>query len=106
VSRARCKGGRAVNVALAHVTRGGGEGIILRKVKSLYEHGRSPNLFKLKVYSFLFYTFLFHLVTIVQAYRADLEALVMAHSSKWAILQLYVNIILKKIKFYKLNIIF
>lgn len=36
--------------SLQSLLKEGGEGIVLRKPSSLYEHGRSPSLFKLKVY--------------------------------------------------------
>jgi ATP-dependent DNA ligase len=34
---------------LENITTNGGEGVILRKKGSLYEHGRSPSLLKFKV---------------------------------------------------------
>ena len=44
-----CLGSKHLSGMMKEILENGGEGIILRKVKSLYEHGRTPNLIKLKV---------------------------------------------------------
>ena len=42
--------------ALLHVLANGGEGVVLRRPASLYEHGRSVNLIKLKVFFLLLFS--------------------------------------------------
>lgn len=75
---------RTVRVALQNTIDSGGEGVILRQVLSLYEHGRSPVLLKLKV---ALYISLF--VNCYQAARGDQEALVVDVGADPYILQLY-----------------
>lgn len=48
--RVECKNNKHVNLQLKNIIQDGGEGVILRKKGSLYEHGRTTNLLKLKVY--------------------------------------------------------
>ena len=48
------EGNKIGNHMLEKVLMGGGEGIILRRVRSEYEHGRSKSLIKLKVYLFIY----------------------------------------------------
>lgn len=59
---------KRMNRMVQHILDGGGEGVMLQKHSSLYEHGRSPSLIKLKVliiiilslpilFSFLFFAF-------------------------------------------------
>eukprot|EP00026_Physarum_polycephalum_P001478 Phypoly_transcript_01480.p1 GENE.Phypoly_transcript_01480~~Phypoly_transcript_01480.p1 ORF type:complete len:1080 (+),score=145.14 Phypoly_transcript_01480:111-3350(+) len=49
-SRRLCTSKKQLSRAMKAVLRDGGEGLILRKPKSGYESGRSPNLVKLKAY--------------------------------------------------------
>lgn len=44
-----CKSKKFLSKTLRQIIGDGGEGVILRRPKSLYEHGRTPNLMKLKV---------------------------------------------------------
>lgn len=57
----KCKNKKQVGGWLKEVMERGGEGVILRAAKSLYEHGRSDSLLKLKVFlllsSLLFFRF-------------------------------------------------
>ena len=46
------------------IQKGGGEGLILRRVASHYEHGRSLSLLKLKVL-FFFLSFYFHHLSLI-----------------------------------------
>lgn len=48
-SRLLCTNQKQITKVLQDTVNKGGEGIILRKVRSLYERGRSLLLFKLKV---------------------------------------------------------
>eukprot|EP00026_Physarum_polycephalum_P001049 Phypoly_transcript_01050.p1 GENE.Phypoly_transcript_01050~~Phypoly_transcript_01050.p1 ORF type:complete len:906 (+),score=142.25 Phypoly_transcript_01050:476-3193(+) len=47
-SRVMCNNRRHLKRTLKSIIRDGGEGVILRRPKSMYEHGRTPNLMKLK----------------------------------------------------------
>eukprot|EP00026_Physarum_polycephalum_P001966 Phypoly_transcript_01970.p1 GENE.Phypoly_transcript_01970~~Phypoly_transcript_01970.p1 ORF type:complete len:954 (+),score=99.16 Phypoly_transcript_01970:90-2951(+) len=68
--RVKCLGKRQMITALKRILRDGGEGLILRKPKSVYEHGRSKNLIKMK------------------AARGDMEALVMSEGDNFYVLKL------------------
>ena len=57
--RVLCKHSKHLNVLVQEVIDDGGEGVIMRKVGSLYEHGRSPNLIKLKVSLLCLYLYLY-----------------------------------------------
>ena len=70
--RALCKSEKHMLVACKLIIKGGGEGVIIRKYSSVYEHGRSSNLLKIKVlaqphilmicvFIFFFFFFLFSL---------------------------------------------
>jgi ATP dependent DNA ligase domain len=48
-SRVVCNNKEHLNNALMNLIDGGGEGVILRKPQSIYYHGRSTDLIKLKV---------------------------------------------------------
>lgn len=48
-ARSLCISKQLVGDTLQHIIDNGGEGVILRKPKSLYEGGRSTSLIKLKV---------------------------------------------------------
>lgn len=69
----------------------GGEGVILRKPKSFYEHGRTQSLLKLKVCSYYPPSG----INTLQASRADREALVLeVHENLSLLLKLYVQMLL------------
>ena len=57
-ARVLCAHRRRLAYALQQVLADGGEGVVLRKPASQYEHGRSTNLIKLKVSFFFFQTFI------------------------------------------------
>ena len=47
--RVLCKDTTQVDLFIQHIIDDGGEGVILRKLRSKYEYGRTSTLFKLKV---------------------------------------------------------
>jgi len=49
-SRLRCESLQEMNKFLSLIIKDEGEGIVLRKPKSVYEQGRSPSLLKIKVF--------------------------------------------------------
>ena len=49
VPRILCKDGDLLTQCISGILENGGEGVIMRKVGSLYEHGRSAAVVKLKV---------------------------------------------------------
>ena len=49
---------------LEFIAQNAGEGVILRKPSSVYEHGRSSSLVKVKV-SHLFYLFIFFILPLL-----------------------------------------
>eukprot|EP00026_Physarum_polycephalum_P001933 Phypoly_transcript_01936.p1 GENE.Phypoly_transcript_01936~~Phypoly_transcript_01936.p1 ORF type:complete len:910 (+),score=132.37 Phypoly_transcript_01936:109-2838(+) len=69
-ARYLCSTRKQLMIAIKHVIKDGGEGVILRKPKTLYERGRTQNLIKLK------------------ASRGDKEALVLDINSRSILLQL------------------
>lgn len=54
VPRVRLKNDKQVNYFLQNIINDGGEGVVVRKVNSIYEHGRTPSLLKLKVIKYYF----------------------------------------------------
>lgn len=65
----------------------GGEGVILQKAKSYYEHGRSSSLIKIKAcnsYSQI------TLLTTIKSAQGDQEGIVLSISAKTVLVQLYV----------------
>ena len=83
-----------VNETLRTIIESGGEGVILRKVGSHYEHGRSTALIKIKVYRlhilFLFLSFLANCSA--QSSVGDKEAIVVGVAHKSVELKLYVKL--------------
>lgn len=58
--RMKCKKGTHLREMMEGIVEGGGEGIMLRKIASFYEHGKSQSLLKIKVchcYYYLYYYF-------------------------------------------------
>ena len=53
-----CNSKKHLKDALRHVLSDGGEGVIMRRPRSMYEPGRTPNLMKLKVFICFFSTVL------------------------------------------------
>jgi ATP dependent DNA ligase domain len=51
-ARLLCTGKKQLNQMVQNIINDGGEGVILRKPKSIYENGRSSTLIKLKVFLF------------------------------------------------------
>jgi ATP-dependent DNA ligase len=49
IFRVLCRGESHLNEIVSTITENGGEGVILRKLQSLYESGRSAQLLKVKV---------------------------------------------------------
>ena len=47
--RVLCESQKQIADSLHIVLSNGGEGVILQKAESMYEHGRSASLFKIKV---------------------------------------------------------
>ena len=101
-SRWLCVDKATLGAAAKLIIKDGGEGVILRRINSLYVNGRSPDLIKFKVRLRFYFTlfssrFLLDFSstnTFVQADRGDQEALVMEVKSQVYILQLYVLLIL------------
>lgn len=48
--RMKCKSGTHANEMVERIIEDKGEGIMLRKIGSLYEHGKSQSLLKIKVF--------------------------------------------------------
>lgn len=83
--RVACANEDQISSFLDHVIKDEGEGVILRKANSLYFNGRSPELWKLKVLSILYF-----LTKSFQASRGDKEALVLDEvEDNQFLLQLY-----------------
>lgn len=49
-----CNSSKKLSMSISNILEDGGEGIILRKPNSLYEHGKSQQLIKLKVYYYYY----------------------------------------------------
>lgn len=75
-----------IDNALEAIMNDGGEGVILRKQKSLYESGRSASLIKLKV--LVIFCNIKYLI-VFQASREDTEALVAQVNDDSYVLKLY-----------------
>lgn len=74
-----------------HILGDGGEGVILRKPRSVYESGRSSNLLKLKVRIYIAYICNFGIeINQNKAARADMEVLVLKRVGNKLKMQLYV----------------
>ena len=86
-----CNSKRQLTLMSLWMISTGGEGVVLRRPGSPYVHGRNDHLFKLKVVSasYLLY-FVYSMLIIVQASRADREALVLNVRNDSVELQLYV----------------
>jgi ATP-dependent DNA ligase len=63
IFRVLCKSKSHLNEMVLTITENGGEGVIIRKLHSCYENGRSTHLLKIKV-SIFFFTLLFFIITI------------------------------------------
>jgi ATP-dependent DNA ligase len=59
IFRVLCKNNSHLEDMISTITENGGEGIILRKMYSLYENGRSSHLVKFKVFLSLSLYFVF-----------------------------------------------
>ena len=49
-SNSTCQNARHLRVITQTILEGGGDGVVLRKPKSIYEHGRTENIVKIKVH--------------------------------------------------------
>lgn len=103
VPRVLCKSSTHLNQFTAGIIDETGEGVILRKRASLYEHGRSPNLVKLKV-TYYYSNFIIIVCDIFmnsfffffQTAYADKEGLVVDVENGNVKLKLYETILLLK----------
>ena len=99
-----CEDNRHLTTTVQTIIDDEGEGVILRKVRSLYECGRNSSLFKLKVFlssSLLLYLLFLFIVSfsmvliISQTAHGDREGIVVSiDDSKTVRLKLYVSAIL------------
>jgi ATP-dependent DNA ligase len=78
--------------AVRGVIEDGGEGIIMRKIKSFYEHGRTTSLLKVKVVMLIFLSVYFCIYfNIFKAAVYDMEAIVVGIGEQNSVhLKLYV----------------
>ena len=98
-----CRNRAVPKIAARNIIRDGGEGVIMRKPGSPYEHGRNESLVKLKVY--LYYLFIIksknnnklirahrysYIIVIIQMAREDREGLVVRVGRRFYTVQLYV----------------
>jgi hypothetical protein len=72
------------------ITENGGEGVIIRKLHSCYENGRSIHLLKIKVSLFLYSSILYYNNQKVSSVD-DKEGMIISKNKTFVTLQMYVN---------------